>query len=358
MSNDNKLNVLLLYGGRSTEHDVSNASAKAVATALNHKHYNVLMVQIGRDGVWRLENGLENGEERWLSTQPGLNYLLNTAGQKAEKIDVVFPLVHGSFGEDGCLQGLLEMSELPYVGSRVLGSALGMDKELQKRVLNFAKIPIAPYVTFKKSDWQLNDQIIIDEIEKSLRYPLFVKPVNLGSSVGISKINDPIELRAGIQTALRFDIKIIVEQGILNAREIECAVLDDLKPQASVLGEIKPDRDFYDYQAKYHSSTTQLIIPAELDEQLAQNLRRLAVQVFTLLEAEGLARVDFLLNAATGEYVVNEINTLPGFTSASMYPKLWTASGLLFPQLLDRLISLALTRSKIKAELVREFISK
>jgi len=347
-----KISLLLLCGGRSGEHEVSLASARSVAGAINRGKYDLVTVTIGQNGVWQNDRG----EIRRLAAQPDLGYLLDSTGRKAEKVDVIFPLIHGTFGEDGCLQGLFELAELPYVGSDVLGSALGMDKAVQKRVLRDAGIPVVSHVAFRQADWRADATGLMQRIERELGYPTFIKPVNMGSSVGITKAENLEELLTGIDEALHYDTKIIVEQAVPNAREIECAVLGAADAQASVLGEIKPGNDFYDYQAKYESDDTELVIPADLERAKADELRALAVNVFQTLEAAGLARVDFLMNGETGEYVVNEINTMPGFTQFSMYPKLWEASGLTYGQLIDQLVDLALERAKDNAILSREFI--
>ncbi len=344
-----KVSVLLIEGGRSGEHEVSKASADSIAQALDSSRYDLVRVTIGRDGVWRNELG----EIRILSPVPKINHLLNAAGQTAEPVDVVFPIIHGTFGEDGCLQGLLELAELPYVGSGVLGSSIGMDKVQQKRVLRDAGIPVVDHICFRNQDWMTRSTDIITEIETQLGYANFVKPVNMGSSVGITKAHNVEQLANGIETALKYDSKIIIERAVSNPREIECAVLGGDIPRASVLGEIKAGNDFYDYEAKYESSTTELIIPADLSGDMAKKLRQLAVRVFEVLEAEGLSRVDFLIDANTDEITVNEINTLPGFTQFSMYPKLWEATGISYNELLDKLISIALAKAKSKMSLVR-----
>ncbi|MFH1047705.1 MAG: D-alanine--D-alanine ligase family protein [Patescibacteria group bacterium] len=343
------MSLLLIAGGRTGEHDVSVASANSIAAAVDRTKYDVIRILIDQAGVWRNSDG----EIRHLLPVPGLRHLVDAHGERAEPIDVVFPIVHGTFGEDGCLQGLLELAELPYVGSGVLGSALGMDKELQKRVLRSAGLPVVDYVAFQAWEW-LNDRAaILNRIEQDLTYPCFVKPVNLGSSVGISKVHNKTELIEGVELARKYDRKIIVEQAVVAAREIECAVLGGHEPKVSILGEIKPSHEFYDYEAKYESDRTELTIPADLPEETTIALRDLALQTFSALEANGLGRVDFLLDGQSNQAVVNEINTLPGFTAFSMYPKLWEASGICYAALIDDLVQLALTTADEKRGLCR-----
>ena len=325
-----KLKIAVIYGGVSGEHEVSLKSAAAVMAGLDKKRYDVLPVKIGKNG----------------------------RAQKSRDVlacDVAFPLIHGTGGEDGSLQGVLELGNIPYVGSGVLGSAIGMDKVIQKQILERAGFPIARYEYFLATDWQHDAQSIVARIEKRIGYPCFVKPANLGSSVGISKAHHQKELRRGIIDALRYDRKIVVEKGVPEAREIECAMLGNDEPRASVLGEIVPSNEFYDYAAKYIDGASREIIPAQLSKTVATKIRTMATRAFVTLNASGFSRIDFFVRRDTGDIYFNEINTIPGFTTYSMFPKLWAASGVPFTTLLDELIRLALERAAEKRILIRTF---
>lgn len=258
-------------------------------------------------------------------------------------LDIIFPVLHGTYGEDGTLQGLLEMANVAYVGCGVLGSALGMDKEKTKMVFQAAGLPNVDYLVYRRNQWEREPETILDEIEQRLGYPVFVKPVNLGSSVGINKARTRSELAHAMQVAAEYDRRIIIERGI-NCRELECAILGNDEPIASIIGEIVPSNEFYDYSAKYLDNKSQVVIPAEIPQEIAAEVRRQALQAFVALDLSGLARVDFFLEKETGQVYINEVNTLPGFTQISMYAKLWVASGLPYTELLDRLIELALER--------------
>jgi D-alanine-D-alanine ligase len=350
-----KIRVAVIYGGISGEHEVSLVSARSVMAALNRAKYDVLPIKIGKDGRWTVERaGLRDGE-RTLSPAARDERLLNTRGRGAEKIDVAFPLVHGTGGEDGSLQGLFELAGIPYVGSGVLGSAIGMDKIMQKKVFEQEGLPTAAYVSFTAGEWTADRREILERIERHLAYPCFVKPANMGSSVGISKAHHRKELLRGITDALRYDRRVAVEAAVPDAREIECAVLGNDHPHASVLGEIVPSNEFYDYAAKYLDGASQTIIPADLPKPLTERIRGLALRAFKVLDAAGLARVDFFVQRSSGDVFINEINTLPGFTDISMYPKMWAASGLPYSELLDELIRLAIERGAERRGLVRSF---
>ncbi|MGA3023833.1 MAG: D-alanine--D-alanine ligase family protein [Bryobacteraceae bacterium] len=318
-----KLRVAVLYGGRSGEHEVSLRSARAVIEALDRDKYEVAEYEISKEGRW---------SPRAIMPEPGGN-----AG-----IDVVIPMLHGTFGEDGTLQGLLEMAGLAYVGAGVLGSAVSMDKDVTKRLCLQRGLPVVEYAVV----WR-------DQIEgalpacDALPFPVFVKPANLGSSVGISKAHDKSDLRESLRLAAQFDAKIIVERGI-DGREFECAVLGNQHPEAAMPCEILPSREFYDYEDKYLLDEAETVLPADLDAPRTAELRRLAVECYRTLGCEGMARVDFLLEQDTGKLFINEINTVPGFTSISMYPKMWAHCGLPMPKLLDRLIELALERQRTR----------
>jgi D-alanine-D-alanine ligase len=315
-----KLRVALIYGGRSGEHDISHRSAESIVRGLDPEKYELSHFIIGREGKW---------SPRPILPEPGAH----------PDIDVVFPILHGTFGEDGTVQGLLELADLPYVGAGVMASSISMDKEMMKRVCRERGLPVVEYVAFQRHT--------IDPQEVPFDFPVFVKPANLGSSVGISKAHNRDELLAALSLAAEFDRKIIVERGIIG-REFECAVLGNERPKAATPCEILPSKEFYDYEDKYLLNQARTELPAKLPHEQTAELRRLAVQCYQAVECEGMARVDFLLEAATDTLYINEINTIPGFTSISMYPKMWEQAGLAYPKLLDRLIELALERHKAK----------
>jgi D-alanine-D-alanine ligase len=310
-----KKNIAILYGGRSGEHEVSIRSAESIMAALDRERYTVTKIFIDREGRWT----------------PGP--IVPAAGANPG-IDVVFPVLHGTFGEDGTVQGLLELAGLPYVGSGVLASAAAMDKEVAKRLCAHAGLPVVEYYVAVSPE---------DAARNEFRYPVFVKPANLGSSVGITKANSEQELRRAIAIALQYDTKALVERAIVG-HELECAVLGNEDPQASVPCEILPSRDFYDYDDKYLLDKTEFRVPPELPGEMNAEVQRISVAAFRALQCAGMARVDFLIEAATGRIYINEVNTIPGFTSISMYPKMWEHSGLAYPRLLDRLVDLALER--------------
>ena len=356
-----RLRLALLYGGRSGEHDVSIASATSVMKAIDGDRYDVLPVYLTPQGGWlpgvepdRLQAGHRDaaGSAALLSSDPQQPGLISLSGSRAtgpgvQAVDVVFPLLHGTYGEDGTVQGLLELANLPYVGSGVLGSAAGMDKGVMKTLFAAAGLPIVPHLMVRRRDWEQQPAVVRDRVLQSLSLPVFVKPANLGSSVGISKVKDVGALPEALNLACRYDRRVLVEKG-LACREFECSVLGNDEPTASVIGEIIPSREFYDYSAKYSDDSSELCIPADVDASLADTLRAMAVTAFQAVDAAGLARVDFFLEAGTGRPYVNEINTLPGFTAISMYPKLWAAGGLSYPRLIDELVSLAMERHRDK----------
>lgn len=319
-SKSEKLRVALLYGGRSGEHEISVRSAESIRRALDRERYIVSDIFIGKDGKW---------EPAPLSPEPGHN----------PGIDVVFPALHGTFGEDGTLQGLLEMAELPYVGPGVLASAVSMDKPTTKRLCREAGLPVVDYVIFPRNGFGAEAPAL------PFAYPVFVKPANLGSSVGISKAKNDAELAAALKLAARFDTSIIVERGI-SGREFECGILGSDDPRASVPCEIIPSQEFYTYEDKYLLDKARVEIPAKLSPEQTTEIQSLAVGAFKAVNCEGMARVDFLMDGATGQFYVNEINTIPGFTSISGYPKMWEHSGVPYPKLLDCLIELALKRAE------------
>jgi D-alanine-D-alanine ligase len=313
-----KFRVACIYGGRSGEHDISIRSAEAIIAGMDPERYEIIHYRISKEGKW--------------SPKP----ILPEPGAQSH-IDVVFPILHGTFGEDGTVQGLLELADLPYVGAGVLASAVSMDKEMMKRVCREQGLPVVEYVVVERGQ-----NTAID-----LGFPVFVKPANLGSSVGISKAHDQAELTTALALAAEFDRKVVVERGI-TGREFECSVLGNQDPQASFPCEIHPSREFYDYEDKYLLNKARTDLPAILEPAQTDEIRRLAVACYTAVGCEGLARVDFLMEASTGKLYINEINTLPGFTSISMYPKMWEYSGIPFAQLIDRLIELALERHAAK----------
>lgn len=353
-----KLRVGVLYGGRSGEHEVSLASARSVIAGFDPDRYEVSLLAIDKQGRWLLGQDAaallaDPGDPRQPEgrLQSSLSSIrvggLVPSDDSLRSLDVIFPVLHGPMGEDGTVQGLLELADIAYVGCGVLASAVGMDKAACKALFAAHGLPQVPYLTLKRQRWQVAAEAVLDAIEAQLTYPIFVKPANLGSSVGINKAHDRASLRAALAEAARYDRKLVVEQGI-DAREIEVSVLGNDDPLASLPGEIIPHGEFYDYAAKYIKPDSQLLIPAPLGPAQTDEVRRLAVAAFLAIDGAGLARVDFLLERGTGQLYLNEVNTLPGFTAISMYPKLWEASGLPFPQLLDRLIELALERQQDK----------
>jgi D-alanine-D-alanine ligase len=368
-----KIKIGVLYGGRSGEHDVSLCSAASVFSALDRKKYEVTAIGIARDGRWYVQDNPKVIPDKDFGRKMALKkhgtWLLNHFEQKNKLhlyniknkneevvLDIVFPVLHGTFGEDGTLQGLLELAMVPYVGADVTGSAVGMDKDIAKRLLCEAGIGVAPSVTINKSDWREDSKVIMKKTLAKLRLPLFVKPICTGSSVGVKKVKKKEALAQAIDFAFQFDTRVMIEKAI-DCREIECAVLGNEKPVGSILGEIIPRHEFYSYEAKYiDPEGAKLLIPAQIEKQLAGKIRKTAVEGYMALGCSSMARVDFFLDKKTNEFYLNEINTLPGFTSISMYPKLWEATGIKYGDLLDKLIELALDRHKKKLEIKTENI--
>jgi D-alanine-D-alanine ligase len=358
-----KLRVGLLFGGRSVEHEVSIASASSIFRALDPTRYEVSPIAIDQAGRWYLAPPAlapqlsVGGEEVRLPATPGASALLPVEAGDARpvaELDVIFPIVHGHGGEDGSLQGLLELAEVPYVGPGVLGSALQMDKEVSKRLLEAGGLPVLPWRGVRAPQLERDPETLVGQLVEALGLPLFVKPANLGSSVGIHRVTTREGLLAALRDAARYDRKLVVERGIA-ARDVEVALLGNDPVEASVPGEIRTKREFYDYEAKYVDEDTELLVPAPVSEALAGELRAAAIRAFETLEGEGLGRVDFLVDRETDAFFVNEVNSLPGFTDVSMYPKLWEASGLPYPALLDRLIELALERHRGRRALVTQY---
>jgi D-alanine-D-alanine ligase len=372
-----KLRIGVIYGGRSGEHEVSLASAAAVFKNLDPERYDAVAIRIEKDGRWALPDApptlisaadvihagsaranldADPPREAHMMAHPGGDTLLtidrgHENAVSGLSLDVVFPVLHGPYGEDGTVQGLLELANIPYVGAGVLASAVGMDKAVMKLVFAAKGLPICDYEVVMKREWQGDERGTLQRVVNSLGFPVFVKPANLGSSVGISKAKHVAELRTAISLAAQFDRKVVVEAAVPQAREIEVAVLGNDQPEASVPGEIIPSREFYDYEAKYLDGASRDIIPAVLSGTLGEEIRALAIAAFKAVDCAGMARVDFLLAGDSGMLYLNEVNTIPGFTTISMYAKMWAASGLAYPALVDRLITLAIERHSEKQQL-------
>ncbi len=362
---DKKLKIAIIFGGRSGEHEVSLMSAKSVLGALNPEKYDMVQIGITHEGAWVSgENALAvlSGEAEGeltpviLPGDPSLPGIYTIDGVKLDEFDVVFPVMHGTYSEDGTMQGLLEMADVAYVGAGVTGAAVGMDKGIFKDVMIANDIPVVDGVIVLRSEIANDMNAIIEKIEK-LGYPVFVKPANMGSSVGVSKCDNRSSLSEGLMEAAQYDRRILIERGI-NAREIEISVLGNDDPQASVPGEVEPSREFYSYESKYVDGTSGLMIPAPIAEDTAEIMREIAIKTYKAIDCAGMARVDFLLDKDDGKFYLNEVNTIPGFTEISMYPKLWDATGLPYPELIDRLIELALERKADRNRTERRFRSE
>jgi D-alanine-D-alanine ligase len=367
-----KIRVGVIFGGQSAEHEVSLVSATSIIRALDPKKYEVISIGIAPTGKWysfpgvldrmKSKASLKRWSENILLPDPTVSGLteIEKSGSAPGRagVDVLFSVVHGTFGEDGCLQGLFELANIPYVGAGVLGSSVGMDKVLTKQVCDWYGIPVTPFLWFFKKEFKANPHSIVVKIEKEIGYPCFVKPANSGSSVGISKAKNRKQLKIAIALAIKYDRKILVEQGIDDAREIEVSVLGNDDPAVSVPGEIISSNEFYDYNAKYVDGKSKDVIPADIPPAVRRIIQSLAVQTFQAIECSGMARVDFLVTKKTNRIYLNEINTIPGFTSISMYPKLWEASGIPYPKLLERLIDLAFQRFDEKSALIRTYSPK
>jgi D-alanine-D-alanine ligase len=348
-----KLRVGVVFGGRSGEHEVSLASARSIMAVMDRDKYEIVPIGITHDGRW-LTSGdplaaLTAGEQTAAPADPqtaaaGRELVPGATGGRLPPLDVIFPVLHGPYGEDGTVQGLLELAGVPYVGCGVLASSLAMDKIVSKELFIAHGLPVAPYRAVTRKRWESEPAAVVADLASHLGYPMFVKPANMGSSVGVGRAGDRIELEAALAEAARYDRKLLIEAAVPNAREIECGVLGNDEPLASTPGEVVPSNEFYDYAAKYLDGRSELRIPAPVTADQAAQVRKLAVQAFLALDAAGLSRVDFLLDGVSGELYLNEVNTLPGFTSISMYPQLWAASGLPYTDLIDRLIELALER--------------
>lgn len=361
-----KIRVGLVFGGRSGEHEVSFWSASSIIKAIDKDKYTVVPIGITKEGRWispqDSELALQSGKIEGKNTVILLNDSFSKSlvcidnNQKLdkssalEKLDVIFPILHGPYGEDGTIQGLLELANIPYVGAGVASSAISMDKDLMRTIFQQKGLPILKWITIKRKEWQKDKEKIFSLIQDGFEYPLFVKPANLGSSVGITKVHKKEELEKAIDLASSYDRKILIEEGLEEVREIECGVLGNDEPQASVVGEVKPAGEFYDYDSKYIEEGTQLIIPADLPLGVSQEVQEIALRAFKAVDSAGMARVDFFVSKKENKIYLNEINTIPGFTSVSMYPRLWEASGIPYPELIDRLIQLALERHQDKKQ--------
>ena len=349
-----KLSIALIFGGKSGEHEVSRVSASSIFKHINKDKYDIHTIGITKDGNWLCYKGSEeniaNGNWENLAQRDVKINLIPNGNNKVglefkdgsfKTINVIFPVLHGPYGEDGKIQGVFEISNIPYVGCGVLASSVGMDKLICKKVFSQIGLPQVDYTYTNKWNFGLDQNEELDKIEKELNYPIFVKPANMGSSVGITKVSNREELREGIKEALKYDRRIVLEQGI-NAREIEVAVLGNDDVKSSIAGEIIPAKDFYDYEDKYVNGASKLEIPAKLDEDTMQKVRNMATEAFKGIDGRGLSRVDFFIEKETNNIYINEINTLPGFTNISMYPKLWDNTGIQYTDLIDNLIQLAL----------------
>jgi len=360
-----KIKVGLIFGGRSAEHEVSIVSAESIYKAIDKRKFSVIPIGITKRGEWIIgrvfkdlkEGKIKNSRVVFPSIDLTKKGLLSFKKKiKIKKIDVFFPILHGPYGEDGTIQGLLELSGIPYVGSGVLGSALGMDKVLQKQIFRYLSIPTPNFLYFRSNNWQKQPKRVLLEVSKKIGFPCFVKPANLGSSVGISKVKKPSVLRKAINLAFRYDFKVIVEESIEGAREIEISLLGNEEPEVSVPGEIITKREFYDYEAKYIDPRSQTISNPKLNQQVVKKIKHFAKKAFVSLNCFGMARADFLVKKSN--VYLNEINTIPGFTSISMYPKLWQASGLSYQKLIEKLIKLAFQRNKEEKKLLTSYHPK
>lgn len=362
-----KLRVAVLFGGRSGEHEVSLMSARSVIAALDPARYEIFPIGITHAGNWlvgenvldKLAQGKTDAlDHAFIFPEPdhqGLYAIRNTKHVKVSDIDVFFPVLHGTFGEDGTMQGLFELADVAYVGAGVVGSGVGMDKGVFKDVMRANDIPVVDWIILRRAEIEKDMEAAIRKAEMLGAYPLFAKPANLGSSVGITKCNNRADLGEGLMEAAAFDRRILVERGVVDAREVEVSVLGNDEPIASVPGEVLPSREFYSYESKYVDGTSGLVIPARIPEETANQIREYAVRAYKAIDCAGMARADFFVEKESGRVLLNELNTLPGFTSISMYPKLWDATGIPYPELVDRLIQLALERKAERDHTTREF---
>jgi D-alanine-D-alanine ligase len=374
-----RIHVGVLFGGRSGEHEVSLASAKSIIDNIDRTKYEVVPIGITKEGEWivggdpmkALTSGLTTeSSPATLLADPSRGGVWNIGQEekalqahapkqeitavRLAKLDVIFPVLHGTFGEDGTVQGLLELASVPYVGCGVMASAVAMDKAICKDIWHAQGLPVLPFLVVKRKDWKRTPARVIANILDKLHYPIFVKPANLGSSVGVSKVHNEAELAPALDTAARYDRKLVIEQGI-EGREIEVSVLGNDDPIASIPGEVIPCREFYDYRAKYIDDDSELLIPAPLSAEMTRQVREMAIAAYKAIDCAGMARADFLLDKVTSDLWMNEVNTIPGFTQISMYPKLWEATGISYPELINRLIDLAVERFDDQCQSERSF---
>lgn len=360
-----KIKVALIYGGRSGEHEVSVLSAKSVLNTIDKKKYDVVEIFINKKGQWKIGSDKElvkgeNDTQVFLPADPTRRELISTNKQEKllQNIDVFFPLLHGTYGEDGTLQGLFELAGVPYVGAGVVASAVGIDKVLMKEIFEGVDLPITRCLVFLRDQVEKSSEEVVTKIETEIGYPVFIKPANLGSSVGVTKAKNKKELLKGLKIAAEYDRKIIVEEAIKEAREIEVAVFGNDKAEASVCGEVLPSKEFYDYEDKYILGKTKFLIPAKLPSGISDRIREISIKAFKSIDCAGMARVDFLVEGKTNKVFISEINTIPGFTKISMYPKLWEASGVSYKILIDKLITLAIERYNDKSKNKTTYPSK
>lgn len=364
MTQHNRIRVGVIFGGRSGEHEISLLSAESIIEAIDRSKYDIVQIGITKEGRWLISGeplkALKGAaplsdEVSALIVDPTRRELvagsLDRVADNGSKIDVAIPILHGTYGEDGTVQGLLEMLDIPYVGAGVLASAVGMDKSVQKLVFAQKGLPIVDFITVKARAWLADPEAVKRKVEDEIGFPCFIKPACLGSSVGISKVKQADQLEPAILDAMQYDRKIVIEKGLEGFREIECSILGNDEPQASTVGEILPCNEFYDYRAKYIDGKSQAVIPADLPPEAVREIQRLAIEAFLAIDCSGMARADFFVSKDARQIYVNEINTIPGFTKISMYPKLWEASGISYPELIDRLIQLAIERHQEKAGL-------
>lgn len=361
-----KIKVGLIFGGRSGEHEVSFCSASSIIKAIDKDKYTVVPIGITKKGRWispqdselALQSGRIEGKNTViLLNDPSGRALIRIDNNQRldrslalERLDLIFSVLHGPYGEDGTVQGLLELADIPYVGAGVAASAISMDKDLMKIIFKQSDLPILKWITIKRKEWQKDKEKILSIIQNNFEYPLFVKPTNLGSSVGITKVHKKEELDKAINLAASYDRKILIEEGLEEVREIECGVLGNDEPQVSVVGEVRPAGEFYDYDSKYIDEKTQLIVPTDLPEEVSRKVQQIALLAFKAVDAAGMARIDFFVSKKENKIYLSEINTIPGFTSVSMYPRLWEASGIPYSDLIDQLIQMALERHQDKKQ--------
>ena len=363
----NKKILAIIFGGRSVEHEISIISARSIINNVNRDLFRLLIIYIQKNGIWKIvDTDALNSARETIKTSdsliipsfdpnnPGFIEISENRIINSYEVDVIFPILHGTYGEDGTIQGLFEFMNIPFVGASVLGSSIGMDKIVTKFILRQANIPVTDYIAFNRFYWRKNSAVLLEKISNSINFSCFIKSADLGSSVGITKVNSKDKVEDAVELALKYSHRIIVEKAVLNPREIEVSVLGNEEPIASLPGEVIPKREFYDYEAKYIEDSTDLVIPAKLEDELTEKLQIYAIETFKALDCSGMGRVDFLINGETNEIFVSELNTIPGFTQISMYPKLWEVSGITYPDLITKLVELAFEKFKSKSKLNRD----